>query len=279
MPMASLISISLLLAFSFSLVRASSRRAFLYKGFLTNEECDHLVSLSNGMLKKSLVLDSDSGKGVASHDRSSSGMFLDMDQDEVVARIEDRISAWTFLPKENGEPLRILHYGLREGYEPHYDYYNDKSKLVFGGHRIASILMYLSNVTRGGETMFPNSELKDIQAKDSSWYRCAMMGYSVKPIKGNALLFFSLHPNATTDESSLHSSCPVVEGEKWTATKWIHVKAFSLANHSSSSDGECTDEDGNCSQWAAIGECQKNPVFMMGTPDYYGTCRKSCRVC
>ncbi|GKE65630.1 hypothetical protein Tco_1519791, partial [Tanacetum coccineum] len=35
-----------------------------------------------------------------------------------------------------------------------------------------------------------------------------------KPKKGDALLFFSLHPNATVDPLSLHGSCPVIEGEK-----------------------------------------------------------------
>lgn len=117
------------------------------------------------------------------------------------------------------------------------------------------------------------------------WSDCAMSEYAIKSIKGNALLLFNLHLNAATDNSSLHGSCPVVDGEKWSATKWIRVKAFDVRKYSlslslSSSDGEeCTDEDDNCPQWAATGECQKNPVFMLGTPDYYGTCRKSCNIC
>lgn len=36
----------------------------------------------------------------------------------------------------------------------------------------------------------------------------------------------SLRPNGELDESSLHGSCPVTKGEKWSATKWIHVGAF-----------------------------------------------------
>ena len=32
----------------------------------------------------------------------------------------------------------------------------------------------------------------------------------------------SLHPNGTTDPTSLHGSCPTLKGEKWSATKWIH---------------------------------------------------------
>lgn len=52
---------------------------------------------------------------------------------------------------------------------------------------------------------------------------------SVKPRKGDAVLFFNLHLNAATDPRSLHGSCPVIEGEKWSASKWIHERPFSFS--------------------------------------------------
>lgn len=100
----------------------------------------------------------------------------------------------------------------------------------------------------------------------------------MKPQKGDALLFFSLHTNATTDPLSLHGSCPVIEGEKWSATKWIHVRSFDKPEKSTRS-GDCTDENENCAQWAAAGECKKNPIYMVGSKDELGFCRKSCNVC
>ena len=36
----------------------------------------------------------------------------------------------------------------------------------------------------------------------------------------------SLQPDGQVDYSSLHGSCPTTKGEKWSATKWIHVGAF-----------------------------------------------------
>lgn len=36
----------------------------------------------------------------------------------------------------------------------------------------------------------------------------------------------SLTPDGKKDPSSLHGSCPVFKGEKWSATKWIHVAPF-----------------------------------------------------
>ena len=44
--------------------------------------------------------------------------------------------------------------------------------------------------------------------------------------RGDALLFYSLKPDGSEDSASLHGSCPVTEGEKWSATKWIHVSPF-----------------------------------------------------
>jgi prolyl 4-hydroxylase len=41
----------------------------------------------------------------------------------------------------------------------------------------------------------------------------------VKPRVGDALLFYSLTPDGTQDKLSLHAGCPVIKGEKWSATK------------------------------------------------------------
>ncbi|XP_020577345.1 probable prolyl 4-hydroxylase 6 [Phalaenopsis equestris] len=254
-------------------------RAFLYKGFLSDEECEHLIVLAKDKLEKSMVADNDSGKSIKSEVRTSSGMFLGKNQDEIVGRIERRIAAWTFLPEENGESIQILHYENGEKYEPHYDYFHDKSNQALGGHRIATVLMYLSNVVKGGETIFPNSKEKLTQVKDDTWSNCAKNGYAVKPMKGDALLFFSLHLDATTDPESLHGSCPVIEGEKWSATKWIHVRSFEKPERPISLNGECADHNELCSKWAELGECNKNPLYMVGSQHSQGFCRRSCNVC
>ncbi|XP_024538179.1 probable prolyl 4-hydroxylase 6 isoform X2 [Selaginella moellendorffii] len=248
-------------------------RAFLYKGFMSAAECDHVVKMAKDKLQKSMVADNESGKSVLSNIRTSSGMFLSKGQDEVINRIEERIAAWTFLPKENGEAIQVLRYEFGEKYEPHYDYFHDKYNQALGGHRIATVLMYLSDVVKGGETVFPSSE-EDTTVKDDSWSDCAKKGIAVKPRKGDALLFYSLHPDATPDESSLHGGCPVIEGEKWSATKWIHVLPFGKPKKEG-----CADENEKCGEWAAYGECDKNPSYMVGTQEWPGACRKSCKVC
>ncbi|KAJ6958837.1 prolyl 4-hydroxylase 7 [Populus alba x Populus x berolinensis] len=194
-------------------------RAFVYKGFLSDEECDHLIDLAKGKLVKSMVANDETGESMESQERTSSGMFIFKTEDEIVNGIEARIAAWTFLPEENGEPIQILRYEHGQKYEAHIDYFVDKANQEEGGHRPPPYLCTMSDVKRGEKPYFP------LQRKSLPYMRSALL--AVKPNKGDALLFFSLHPDATPDPASLHASCPVIEGEKWSATKWIHVRSFS----------------------------------------------------
>ncbi|XP_059433700.1 probable prolyl 4-hydroxylase 4 [Corylus avellana] len=254
-------------------------RAFVYEGFLTDLECDHLITLAKSELKRSAVADNMSGKSKLSEVRTSSGMFIRKAKDPIIAGIEDKLSTWTFLPKENGEDIQVLRYEPGQKYDPHYDYFADKINIARGGHRTATVLMYLTDVAKGGETVFP-------EAEESSRHRaseinndlseCAKKGIAVKPRRGDALLFFSLHPNAIPDTDSLHAGCPVIEGEKWSATKWIHVDSF---DKNLAAGGNCTDVNDSCERWAALGECTKNKEYMVGSPELPGYCRRSCKVC
>lgn len=98
----------------------------------------------------------------------------------------------------------------------------------------------------------------------------------VKPRRGDALLFFSLHTTATPDTDSLHAGCPVIEGEKWSATKWIHVDSF---DKTVGAGGDCSDQHESCQRWASLGECTNNPEYMVGSSDLPGSCRRSCKAC
>lgn len=254
-------------------------RAFLYEGFLTDEECDHLISLAKDELKRSAVADNLSGKSTQSDVRTSSGMFIPKGKDHIIADIEKKIAAWTFLPTENGEDIQVLRYEPGQKYDPHHDYFVDKVNIARGGHRIATVLMYLTDVAKGGETVFPSAEEPPRHKSHSTkedLSECARTGIAVKPHRGDALLFFSLHTNATPDPISLHGGCPVIEGEKWSATKWIHVDSFDKIL---GDGGNCKDDNESCERWAALGECSKNPAYMIGTANLPGACRRSCRIC
>lgn len=47
-----------------------------------------------------------------------------------------------------------------------------------------------------------------------------MKGLAYKPRKGDIVLFWSIKTDGRFDPKSLHGSCPVIRGQKWSATKW-----------------------------------------------------------
>ncbi|MFS8010333.1 putative procollagen-proline 4-dioxygenase [Helianthus anomalus] len=193
----------------------------------SQEECDHLINTAKPHMKKSTVVDSETGQSKDSRVRTSSGTFLSRGQDETVRAIEKRISEFTFLPVEHGEGLQVLHYEVGQKYDSHYDYFLDEYNTRNGGQRMATVLMYLSDVEEGGETVFPSAK-GNISAVP--WWdelsECGKKGLSVKPKMGDALLFWSMTPDATPDPSSLHGGCPVIKGDKWSSTKWIRVNEY-----------------------------------------------------
>ncbi|XP_009137541.1 probable prolyl 4-hydroxylase 12 isoform X2 [Brassica rapa] len=239
-------------------------RVFLYRGFLSEEECDHLA-------KETSEVKSGDGDGDGKTQLSSSDHVLDV-PDPIVAGIEERISAWTFLPRENSGPIKVRSYTMEKS-DKKLDYFGEESSSVTHESLLATVILYVSNITQGGELLFPHSEVK----LKRSWSDCSEPGNILRPVKGNAILFFTRHLNATLDQTSTHFRCPVLKGELLVATKLIYAKKQARKDEEGS--GECSDEDESCPRWAELGECKKNPVYMIGSPDYFGTCRKSCNAC
>ncbi|MCO5587201.1 hypothetical protein L7F22_041148 [Adiantum nelumboides] len=222
-----------------NLVRADSKpwveliswepRAFVYHKFLSKEECEYLISLAKPHMVKSTVVDSATGRSKDSRVRTSSGTFLVRGQDKIIREVEKRIADFTFIPVEQGEGIQILHYEVGQKYEAHYDYFHDHFNTHNGGQRIATLLMYLSDVEAGGETVFPSAKVNSSSipySNDRS--ECGRSGLSVKPQLGDALLFWSMKPDATPDASSLHGGCPVISGNKWSATKWMRMHEYKI---------------------------------------------------
>ncbi|KAG4125995.1 hypothetical protein ERO13_D10G130400v2 [Gossypium hirsutum] len=198
-----------------------SPRIIVLHNFLSNEECDYLRAIARPRLQVSTVVDVKTGKGIKSNVRTSSGMFLSPTEKKypMIQAIEKRISVFSQIPAENGELIQVLRYEKDQFYKPHHDYFSDTFNLKRGGQRIATMLMYLSDDVEGGETYFPMAGTGDCSCGGKT-----VKGMSVKPIKGDAVLFWSMGLDGQSDPNSIHGGCEVLSGEKWSATKWMRQK-------------------------------------------------------
>ncbi|PSS33064.1 Prolyl 4-hydroxylase 12 [Actinidia chinensis var. chinensis] len=124
-------------------------RVFLYRGFLSEEECDRLISWTKRTKESSMKNGDDSGKVNSRKLSSWTEVSFSMD-DDIVARVEERISAWTFLPKGNGKPFQVLHIGLEDAKEK-YNYFGNKLMLELNEPLVATVVLYLSNVSQGDQ--------------------------------------------------------------------------------------------------------------------------------
>ena len=55
------------------------------ENFLTEEECDHIVSLAEPRLQRSGVVNTDTGGSEVSEIRTSQGVFLERNEDPIIA--------------------------------------------------------------------------------------------------------------------------------------------------------------------------------------------------
>ena len=186
-------------------------RVVILGGLLSDQECDALIAAARPRLSRSLTVATQTGGSEVNPDRTSQGMFFQRGESELVARIEARIARLIRWPVENGEGIQVLHYLPGTEYKPHYDYFDPKepgtSTIVKrGGQRVGTVVMYLSEPEKGGGTSFPD------------------VFFEVAPKRGNAVFFSYERPHPST--KTLHGGSPVIEGEKWIATKWLREREF-----------------------------------------------------
>ncbi|UUX94837.1 2OG-Fe(II) oxygenase [Aquabacterium sp. J223] len=189
----------------------ASPRVIVFGGLLSDAECDELIALAEPRLSRSETVDTDTGGSEVNASRTSQGMFFQRGEHPVCARLEQRIATLLRWPVERGEGLQILRYGPGAEYRPHHDYFDPAHAgtptiLKRGGQRLGTVVVYLNTPAKGGATTFPEA------------------GLAVAPVRGNAVFFSYDRPHPAT--RTLHGGAPVVEGEKWVATKWLREGRF-----------------------------------------------------
>ena len=193
-------------------MRVTAPDVVLLDNFMTHDECDAFCELSKSTLTKSTVVDDATGAHVGHEHRTSMGTYFSLGQNDLVKRIEARIAEITGTPVPNGEGIQILNYASGGEYRPHFDYFPDNTggriHTAKSGQRTITVIMYLNDVKAGGATVLPDINL------------------SVYPKKGSALYFSYFNSRGQVDPSTLHGGAPVVDGEKWIATKWIRERVY-----------------------------------------------------
>ncbi|WP_210367307.1 2OG-Fe(II) oxygenase [Bacillus sp. REN3] len=164
---------------------------------LSDIECDGLIRLSSDRMKRSKI------GNVREVDelRTSSSMFFQEGENELVERIEKRVSQIMNVPAAHGDGLQVMNYEIGQEYKAHFDYFSEASN-----PRISTLVMYLNDVEQGGETYFPK------------------LNFAVSPQKGMAVYFEYFYDNPASNELTLHGGAPVVIGDKWAATQWMRRK-------------------------------------------------------
>ncbi|XP_013420882.1 prolyl 4-hydroxylase subunit alpha-1 [Lingula anatina] len=118
---------------------------------------------------------------------------------------EHHVEQATALKKENGGKFQITSYPLGVGYKKHTD-------CVVGSQekrdRFATILVYLQDVEKGGETKFPE------------------LGIWVRPKKGRALVWTNMDAKGNCDPLSIHDAAIVEDGHKYILQRWYYYKSF-----------------------------------------------------
>jgi prolyl 4-hydroxylase len=192
-----------------SVLRVEQPQLILFGNVLSAEECDRVIELSEDKLQRSTIIDPETGRPESIENRSSEGTEFQLSETPFIDRLDRRISALMNWPLENGEGLQVLRYGVGGEYRPHFDYFSpdqpgSSAHIMRGGQRTATLVVYLNDVESGGDTVFPKADI------------------SISPRKGQAVYFRYFNNLGQLDPMTEHAGAPVLAGEKWIMTKWMH---------------------------------------------------------
>ncbi len=108
----------------------------------------------------------------------------------------------------------MANYGIGGVYNHHTDSSGElgNPKEVLGdikvmGDRLATTMVYLTDVAAGGATAYP------------------LLGLAIWPRRGDMAFWFNNDRNGVLDGFTYHGGCPVLAGSKWITNKWIRSRA------------------------------------------------------
>ncbi|XP_046673041.1 prolyl 4-hydroxylase subunit alpha-1-like isoform X2 [Homalodisca vitripennis] len=157
----------------------------MFHDVVSDDEIAHFRKTAFSSMKRAKIV-LPNGTVSAALYRTSHIAWLE-DSDPVSLAVNRRIAAMTDLDVSRAETNQI---NLTHG--------------DLDGNRLATFMIYMSDVGWGGHTVFPDLQI------------------SVRPKKGAALFWYNLHHDGTIDYRMRHAACPVIVGTKWVLNKWLH---------------------------------------------------------
>nr|XP_039259426.1 prolyl 4-hydroxylase subunit alpha-2-like [Styela clava] len=134
--------------------------------------------------------------------------------DAIVKSLSKRVRTIIGLGGTKADVFQVSHYGVGGQFLFHYDNFVRGSEgEKYDGNRIASFLLYLSDIPEGGYTAFKYPKVY------------------AKPIKGSAIFWYNLLPDGEANIYGLHAGCPTLIGSKWIAVKWFHEKENGMSRN------------------------------------------------
>jgi len=176
--------------------------------FLSVAECARFIALTDSVAEPSRTYD----HGTQSNYRTSWSGDVDR-ADAFVRMIERRIDDLTGIDPAWGETVQGQRYHPGQEFREHHDWFHTTGaywpeEASRGGQRSWTAMVYLNDVTAGGETVFPK------------------LGATITPQQGALLLWNNANADGTPNPLTLHAALPVIEGAKYVITKWYRTRPW-----------------------------------------------------
>lgn len=183
---------------------------YVVPDFLTEKQRQEIIARSDRTLQPSGVL----GEFPDPEYRTSRSGNLDP-HDPFVISVDKRIASLLGLDPKYGETIQGQRYDVGQQFKGHMDYFHVSEaywehQRVIGGQRSWTAMVFLMEPEAGGETFFPDINVK------------------VHPRAGTLLTWNNMDPNGEPNALSKHQGMPVMSGIKYIITKWFRERPWGV---------------------------------------------------
>ena len=180
--------------------------------FLNRLDCREICRVINSHAVPSTVF----GDGVHTEIRSSATHHFDR-YDPLTCDLEDYIDELLGIDKVFSEALQGQRYQTGQQYRHHHDFFHggarfEADEMQRGGQRTWTAMIFLNEPREGGETDFPQLDLR------------------LTPEVGTLVVWNNMGVDGTPNMRTLHAGMPVKRGIKHVITKWYRQGPWRALN-------------------------------------------------